>query len=123
MVAALVLVVIVMAARQQAEKPERDRSNREGQAQATDETARRELLGQLAADIRQLLEFEAASGAKTSSPAHQALRRMGWTSHLDMSRETRKARRPTARPSSSLTAPAGPAFAAARGDRPGSYYA
>jgi hypothetical protein len=53
---ALVLVVIVMAARQQAEKPERDRAYRQGREQSTDdETAGRELLERLAADIRQLM--------------------------------------------------------------------
>jgi hypothetical protein len=55
-IVALVLVVIVMAARQQAAKPERDRAYRQDRAQATDETARQELLARLAADMRQLVE-------------------------------------------------------------------
>jgi predicted MFS family arabinose efflux permease len=58
-IVALVLVVIVMAARQQAAKPERDRAYRQDRAQATDETARQELLARLAADMRQLMLIRA----------------------------------------------------------------
>ena len=58
-VVAFVLVVIVMAARQQAEKPERDRADRHSRSQAADETARRELLERLAADMRQLMLIRA----------------------------------------------------------------
>jgi predicted MFS family arabinose efflux permease len=58
-VVALVLVVIFMAARQKAEKPEHDRSDHEGQAQVTDEAARHELLRRLAADMRQLMLIRA----------------------------------------------------------------
>jgi hypothetical protein len=42
--------------------------------------------------ITEALEFEAANGGKKSSPAHKQLGRMGWTSHLDKSRESRKAK-------------------------------
>jgi hypothetical protein len=54
-VVALIVVVIFMAARQQAEKPERDRACRQSRAQVPDETARHELLERLAADMRQLM--------------------------------------------------------------------
>jgi hypothetical protein len=51
--------VIVMAARQQAERPDPDRPHREGRAQAKDDPARQELLERLAGDMRQLMLIRA----------------------------------------------------------------
>lgn len=56
---ALVLVVIVSAARQQAATPERDRADRQRPALATDDPARQELLERLDADMRQLMLIRA----------------------------------------------------------------
>ena len=56
---ALVLVVIVSTARQQAATPERDRADRQRPALATDDPARQELLERLDADMRQLMLIRA----------------------------------------------------------------
>jgi hypothetical protein len=56
---ALVLVVIVSAARRQAATPERDRADHQRPAPAADDPARQELLERLAADMRQLMLIRA----------------------------------------------------------------
>jgi hypothetical protein len=42
--------------------------------------------------IREALDHEAANRGRKGSPAHRMLDRLGWTSHLDKSRESREAK-------------------------------
>jgi hypothetical protein len=42
--------------------------------------------------INEALDFESGNKGRKSSPAHKQLAALGWTSHLDKSRESRKAK-------------------------------
>jgi hypothetical protein len=42
--------------------------------------------------IKDALDHEAANRGRKGSPAHKMLDKLGWTTHLDKSRESRKAK-------------------------------